>query len=241
MIKIIDSTQYHLWTDALHARALAAQTKDEWDRGTYIRWTILTAWSSFEAVCVEILNDDTLGMRFKERLTNKLNEIGCESPKWGEGIWQKVLRTYELRKKFTHIKTGLERAELFPSITQADEAIEVMRNAIKEICRLTSNPNPKWVEDNEDRGWQIKPRLVAYAQRVHEGVNQEGTDTIKTSYVLHGKEHFFDFLPPTTDFEPYLNELIDNLKQPAESVRAYRGDTLLKEVKFCARGSSITT
>ncbi len=33
MIKVIDSIQYHVWSDALHARELARQTNSPWDRG----------------------------------------------------------------------------------------------------------------------------------------------------------------------------------------------------------------
>ncbi len=52
----VDSLNYHLWTDALHGRALAREAENAWDRGTYVRWTVITAWTAFEVVCGDALN-----------------------------------------------------------------------------------------------------------------------------------------------------------------------------------------
>jgi hypothetical protein len=76
MIKLIDSTQYHVWSDPLHARELARQTKNDWDRGAYVRWTIQTAWSAFENFCTEALGASGLGIRFKERFDQALAAKG---------------------------------------------------------------------------------------------------------------------------------------------------------------------
>jgi hypothetical protein len=43
----VDTTPYHIWTDALHALALARVTSNDWDRGTYVRWAILSACVTF--------------------------------------------------------------------------------------------------------------------------------------------------------------------------------------------------
>jgi len=48
--KLITSKPYHLWTDVLHARSLAKQSYDEWDRGAYVRWTVNTAWKLFKVL-----------------------------------------------------------------------------------------------------------------------------------------------------------------------------------------------
>jgi hypothetical protein len=39
MLKLIENNHYHIWTDALHARALAHEASNRWDRGTYVRWS----------------------------------------------------------------------------------------------------------------------------------------------------------------------------------------------------------
>lgn len=66
--KLVTSTHYHLWTDALHARALAAQSRNTWDRGAYVRWAVNTAWTVFETACEDALSTSGLGNRFKEKL-----------------------------------------------------------------------------------------------------------------------------------------------------------------------------
>ena len=71
-IKLIDSTQYHLWSDALHARQLARTTTDDWDRGAYVRWAVNTAWTAFENYAADVLGAQGLGMRFKDRFDDAL-------------------------------------------------------------------------------------------------------------------------------------------------------------------------
>ena len=64
--KIVEGPHYHLWTDALHARALAKQANNRWDRGTYVRWTVTTAWTVLEMACEDALETPGIGRRFKE-------------------------------------------------------------------------------------------------------------------------------------------------------------------------------
>lgn len=78
MIKVSDSIQYHVWSDALHASELARQTENEWDRGAYVRWTIQTAWSAFENVCTDTLQASGLGMRFKERFDEVVETVSAD-------------------------------------------------------------------------------------------------------------------------------------------------------------------
>jgi hypothetical protein len=73
-LRSISTPHYHLWTDALHARQLARETQDEWDRGSYVRWTIQAAWTAFEATCEIVLRAHGLGMRFKERFDQALKD-----------------------------------------------------------------------------------------------------------------------------------------------------------------------
>ena len=94
MGKVIDSIQYHVWSDALHARELARQTENPWDRGAYVRWAIQTAWTAFENVCMDTLGARNLGMRFKEHFKEHFNEAvlakGLAPVEWRKGIWQRL-------------------------------------------------------------------------------------------------------------------------------------------------------
>ena len=72
--KILESSHYHLWTDALHARALAKQANNRWDRGTYVRWAVTTAWTVLEMSCEDALATGGIGRRFRENL-----DAACEA------------------------------------------------------------------------------------------------------------------------------------------------------------------
>jgi hypothetical protein len=92
------SPHYHIWTDALHGRRLAREATNEWDRGTYVRWAIASAWTAFEATCEHLTGASGLGNRFKDQLNGALDAKGWPRPDWGSGLWQDVLKVYNLRK-----------------------------------------------------------------------------------------------------------------------------------------------
>jgi hypothetical protein len=54
--KLVDTPHYHLWTDALHLRALAHHARNQWDRGTYVRSALIVAWTSLELACDDALD-----------------------------------------------------------------------------------------------------------------------------------------------------------------------------------------
>jgi hypothetical protein len=86
-LKLITTPSYHLWNDALHARALAHQTEDDWNRGAYVRWTVTTAWAVLELCCRDALEDDSIGRNFKDNVNRVIEEKGYEKIEWGSGIW----------------------------------------------------------------------------------------------------------------------------------------------------------
>ncbi len=97
--KIIESPHYHLWTDALHARALARQSNNKWDRGTYTRWAVTTSWNVLEIACQEALNESSISYRFRENLDKAIQEKEFDRLDWGRGIWSSVLKLQNRRNK----------------------------------------------------------------------------------------------------------------------------------------------
>jgi hypothetical protein len=182
MIKLIESTHYHLWTDALHGRSLARQARNDWDRGTYVRWTVQSAWSAFEMVSGDVLAASGLGMRFKERFDEAIANKGITAVDWGKGLWQKVLHVYGDRKEFTHVQPTISQSKLLAPVEMADGAIRILRDAIKEVCRLAGVPGPIWVDDDSDRGWD-KGGTFAHGTLIRAGADPDGPDTIKLAYV----------------------------------------------------------
>lgn len=149
----VDTPNYHLWTDALHARQLARETQDEWDRGSYVRWTIQAAWTAFEATCEEILGSHGLGMRFREKFDEALESYRSGlAVDWGTGLWQGVLEVYQLRKDYIHPRVPQHR--LFAPTSEADKTIATLRDAVKDLHTMLQEPHPRWIDDDSDRGWQ---------------------------------------------------------------------------------------
>lgn len=232
MIKVIDSIQYHVWSDALHARQLARQTESPWDRGAYVRWAIQTSWTAYENVCTDALEVKGLGMRFRSVFDEAVAKKGLLRVNWGEGIWQDVLQVYGMRKDIVHVVPSISREKLMAPLSQADQAISVLRNGIRAVSDLVGLPHPPWVTDDSDPGWQGRGSgVTAEAYFVRAGARKDDPECIRITYVLRGREHLNEIAPPDTPPGPMLDKLICSLNIPVEAVRAYRGKELLEERK----------
>lgn len=130
---LIDSTQCHLWTDALHVRQLSREATNRWDRGTYVRLCVVLAWTALEIACQDALGTPDIGYRFKGNLDRAIDCKGFASLDWSQGIWQEVLRIQELRKSYVHRFALLD--DMFPEADIADEAVGIVRQAIGSIYR----------------------------------------------------------------------------------------------------------
>lgn len=234
MIKVIDSIQYHVWSDALHARQLARQTASPWDRGAYARWTIQTAWTAFENVCADALEATGLGMRFRDRFDEAVAAKGLPAVDWGRGIWQQVLQVYGVRKEFVHVVPSIVQGRLLTPLQEAEQTISVLRDGIKAVSDLVGAPHPPWANDDVDQGWQGPQSGFGFsveAYSVHANVREDDPEAVRITYLLHGKEHISEIAPPGTPHGPLLDRLVSSLNIPVETVRAYRGNDLLEERK----------
>jgi hypothetical protein len=239
MVKVIDSIQYHVWSDALHARELAKQTESDWDRGAYVRWAIQTAWTAFENVCVDALAASGLGMRFRERFDEAVANLGLNKVDWGQGVWQRALQVYSDRKEFVHVVPSISHEKLLAPIEKADRAISVMRDAMKAVCGLVGLPHPPWVNDDADQGWHgsrgVRAGMIMHCCLIHTGAKEDDPENVRITYILRGEEHVNEIAPPGTPHEPLLEMLVKSLNIPVEAVRAYRGNNLLEERKLPLR------
>jgi hypothetical protein len=233
--KIVESSHYHLWTDALHARALAKQALNRWDRGTYVRWSITTAWTVLEMACEEALGASGIGRRFKENLDAACVEKGVAAISWGAGVWQRVAALHGARKDFVHINATQEK--LFPPSTDADDAISIVRDAVSDIFARAGKACPPWLQDDDDKGWDSGQRTMGHLAEDHRGGDPQGADTIRISYEYKGREYDSALLPAGEDHGPHIEALIQNLRIPVSAVRAYKGKALLYERKVEMRGA----
>lgn len=111
-----------------------------------------TAWTVLEMCCRDALEEQGIGNRFKDDINAALNEKGLNSVNWGSGLWQKVIELKELRREYTHI--DLPQKDLWPDIQIAENAINIVREASKDIYLRANKPFKSWLEDDSDRGWE---------------------------------------------------------------------------------------
>jgi len=233
----VNTDYYHLWTDTLHARALAHQVRNRWDRGAYVRWTVINAWAVLEMVFREALDDEKIGNRFKEDVNRALSDKGLESLNWGSGIWQKVLDIKKLRKTYVHTK--INQIDLFPDTGVADSAILIVREATKAIYKHINMTKPAWIEDDQDRGWDNGGK-GSHITMTMDGAKEDDPDVIKVAYVFEGREYVSNVYPQEdTNYEPIVNNLIRNIRIPISSVRVYKGNQLINELVLNMRGSEL--
>jgi hypothetical protein len=233
--KIVTDSHYHLWTDVLHARALAHQANNQWDRGAYVRWTVIVAWIALEIACQDALEDKSISYRFKEYLDRAINNKGLPMIDWGQGVWQKVSELQELRKNAIH--RFIAERELFPDSTVADKAVAVVRDAIKDIYLHTGKVSPAWIVDDFDRGWiSGDGSCFAYATVIRNGADANDSSSLKIAYIDRRGEHISDILPSNADYKIYVEEIIQNVIVPISSVRVYRGEVLIEERLLPMRG-----
>ena len=147
--KIVETAHYHIWTDALHARALAHQSHNKWDRGTYVRWAITTSWTVFEMACEDALKEKGIGKSFRKNLDAAVIKRGLSQIEWGMGVWQQISKLHTTRKALVHINPA--QAALFPNADDADKAIDVVRNAMRDIYLRAGIGSPPWVEGDKTR------------------------------------------------------------------------------------------
>jgi hypothetical protein len=226
--KIVESNHYHLWTDALHARELAKQTDNRWDRGTYVRWAIITAWTALEIAFQDALSSPSISYSFRKYVDQTVAEKNLPKINWGKGIWQRALKVQKLRKNITH--RFLDENDLFPDAQPAVWVIETIRESIKQIYVHCSKTAPSWVNDDYDEGWTTG-RMSIHATG-NSSPYRNLPDAIKLSYVYKGLEYDYDFFAPNTDVSQPLENIFPGVGKAITAVRLYRGKDLLMEYKF---------
>lgn len=225
--KYVDSNHYHLWTDVLHARELAKQTSNKWDRGSYVRWTVITAWIALEIACQDALENKKISYSFQQKINETIIEKKLNPLDWGQGIWQKVLEINDLRKSAVH--RFVTEQELFPEPAIADFAVSTTREAIKTIYEHCDKPVPEWINDDSDCGWRTGNSKVFGIIINSTYMNVDGA--IKVTYFCKGEEVVWNYLSPDADINLPVENYYNGGGQ-ISAVRLYRGEELLVEFKI---------
>jgi hypothetical protein len=227
------SPHWHVWTDALYARSLARSARNDWDRGSHVRWCITSAWTAFEIAAEDALGAAGLGHRFRENFDKACDARGIAHVDWGQGVWQNAIRVHNRRIDYLHT---VAQADLFPNVAVAEDAILTSRAAIKAVYALVGQPNPNWVDDDTAQSAPpTVPDSIGHLTRV-DNVAVDDPARIRTTYVYRDREYEAYVDPPGTDAEARMNDLLKGVTLPITCVRAYRGDELVQEWPITMRG-----
>lgn len=233
----VDSTQCHLWTDALHARQLAREAFNKWDRGTYVRMAVTVVWIALETSCQEACNENSIGLRFKDNLNQAIANASLPPIDWSQGIWQKVRALQKVRNSFVHRFLSLQ--EMFPEASVAEGAIETVRIAITDIYTRTGKPVPTWININDSRGWQSRSMFgSAPITMGHYGAKMDDPNSVKIYIVVDGEERLTTVLPSGYDTNDSVEYLLNNVKEPISAIRVYDCGLLVKNLIVTMRGNS---
>lgn len=235
---LVDSTQCHLWTDALHVRQLAHDTPNRWDRGTYVRLCVVLAWSALEIACQEALNTPEIGYRFKDNLDRAIADGSLPPLDWSQGIWQDVRRIQGLRKSCVHKFTSL--ADMFPESSVADDAIAVVRLAIGGIFDHATVSRPAWIDFDNSHGWAGHSGVSDSATEtlITAGVSLDDPTAVRLCFVARGVEHLSSVHPQGFDYANEVDRLVRAVNIPITAVRVYEGKTLVRELLLNMRGNA---
>lgn len=233
MQRSVDSPHYHVWTDALHGRHLARNATNEWDRGTYVRWTIVSSWTALEMASEQALDVTGLGHRFFDRVNEALANRSLPPLNTGQGIWQRVKSLHMRRVDYVH--KNVDQRLLFASLEEAEEAIGVVREAVKDLHVKLGSPPPQWIDDDENPS--LPGTTFATGTVIRAGANPDDPDAVRIAFDFRGEERTSEILPPGSDPIPAMEELLQRVQVPIRSVRAYRGTNLIEEFRVRMRGS----
>lgn len=237
MPTIVDSTQCHLWTDALHLRQLAREALNKWDCGTYVRMCVTTSWTALEMACQDALNCADIGFRFKDNLDRAIAAASLPPLDWSSGVWQRVRLLQERRKSYVHRFAVL--GDMFPVAGVAEEAIEIVREGIENIYAMAGKAAPNWIGLNEARGWQASSSFgTAVATTSQAGVKIDDPNTVRIFIVIDGEEKLTTVLHAGSDPIQEVNRLLQNVRLPISGIRVYENRELRQDLVVNMRGNT---
>jgi hypothetical protein len=235
IIRHIDSSEYHLWTDVLHACSLSSQANNSWDRSSYVRWTIVTGWTVLEMLFRKALEDEKIGHSFKNDVNLAVKRLELPRINWGEGVWQVVLSLKEQRKIYVHTK--IDQDNLFLEAQLAVKYVDDVRECIKAIYSYVHKPLPKWINIKDDIGWDNGRQGGINAIIERQGATIDNPLSIIIAYTYKGREHITEVLPEGADYIKVVLELVNTIKIAINEVKVYQGGKVIWERPLMIRGS----
>ncbi len=218
----------------MRGRDLAMRTRDDWDRGMFVRLSVISAWTAFERVVESALSTPPFRRDFWRSFEDACRACNIDPPPRGGGIWQQVATVHGLRRQYAHLLV-VDQSDLLPETAElAQNAIIVLREALNDLHILLAFDPPGWID--EDRLPEHPTGGSAGLTIGQAGADPESPETIRVCYQYQDRETVSDILPAGTDPAPYMETVIRTIVVPISAVRAYRGVTLIDEIFIRMRG-----
>ena len=231
----VEWPHYHVWTDALRGRDLAREAPDEWDRGTFVRWSIQSAWTAFEEEVRVTLRISYYGSRFWDKFDDALKLRGITPPSRASDLWQRMASVYMERKKYAHLSTVNQDDLLLADSTPAAVVIATIREGIHALHALLGSTAPEWIDDDVLPRHRTSQACLTIGQGLHD---HNDPRNIRITYLYRGRESTPTILPPEADPEPAMLQVIRDVIIPISRVRAYQDGEVVAEISVRMRGSS---
>ncbi len=218
--------------DKMLARWRAEVSQCRWDRGAFVRWTVVTAWMTFERACCDAVGDPKASKGLRERLAKIFQKKGFEAIDWKSGIWADVVAVQTQRHKYIHRE--LDRQDLFAEVGFAENAVTVIRKGIIAIYATVGKQHPLWA-DCDEVPWRLGGSS-AWATVSSAGADQD--PLARRIMAVHGDAEWETrILRSDEDPWPFVAELATNVRVPISAIRIYSGESLLEEIPCQTRGA----
>lgn len=216
--------------------ALASEARNKWDRGTYVRNCVATAWIALETSCQDALSSSAIGYSFKTNLDKALADLSLPPIDWSSGLWQQVRALQETRKNYVHRFLAL--SDMFPPPKVAEDAIATVRGGVIDIYARAMKPCPDWVYIDASRGWDVASQFgTATISQTHFGASFDNPNTTRVYLVIGGEEKLTSVFPAGHDATQIVEELLKSVKIPIEGIRVYDNGTQTLDLLVAMRGN----
>ena len=246
----------HLWSDALFARRRARESDDRsnapnkqgkdlanalqevrrnqnlWERGSFVRWTVSTAWSTMEQLFKVELGLPSLhgipAVLEEKMLAKGFIPIQSLSP-----LWLRIDGLRRERNAFTH--GSLTYQQRMAPLDLADQAIRDCRSAVLDSFSCIGRTAPSWIHQDDVPG--NVPTSIGVLSVSGSDLHAAG-DPVRIVAIFGGEEFGSRELRGDEDPYPHVQQMIESSIVPLDGVRIYRGQALEDEFVARERGSA---
>lgn len=196
---------------------------------------VTASWTALEIACQDALECADIGYSFRKKLDQAIAAANFPPLDWSRGTWQKVQQLQELRKSYVHRFASLE--DMFPDAIVAEDAIETVRDAIKNICGHVNCVAPNWIDFDEASGWPA-PSMFGRPSVIcgYPGIAMDDPLAVRVFLRIDGNEQLVRIFPPGYDPAQEIKELLQTLQLPVSGVSVYENGVLIRDLVVNMRG-----